>query len=121
MRVKWKGQHKPLASNPRADPLRRLPFGRGLVHQRLDAIGDALSRLTQLSDGPVGGVAFGDVVGWSVVDQTLGQGMGQHQVTLGDGDEGIAQTVKPELCTPGLADGLVMLGQVPDMARAAGG
>ena len=42
------------------------------VHGRLDPVRDALRGLGQLSDGPVGGVALGDVAGLGVVDQPLG-------------------------------------------------
>ena len=36
--------------------------GRGCVQQGLDAVGHALGGLPELLDGPVGGVALGDVV-----------------------------------------------------------
>ena len=47
------------------------------VHERLDAVRDALGRLAQLLDGPVGRIALGHVVGRSVVHQPPGQRMGQ--------------------------------------------
>ena len=75
--------------------------------KRLDPVGDILRRFSELGDGPVGGIAFGDVVGAGVVDQPLGEGGGQHQLALGDGDEAVPQAVKPELGAAGLADVLL--------------
>ena len=49
--------------------LRRL----GPAHQRPDTVGDLLGGLAELGDGPVGGVAFGGVIGAGVIDQPLGQ------------------------------------------------
>ena len=84
-------------------------------------VGDALRGLAQLSDRPVGGIAFGYVVGAGVVDQPLGQRARQQQVALGYRDEAVTQTVVPEFRTAGFTDPLVVSFQVRDMARAAGG
>ena len=59
--------------------------------QRLDPVGDVLRRRAELGDGPVGGVAFGDVVRAGVVDEAFREGGGQHQLALGDGDEAVPQ------------------------------
>ena len=45
---------------------RRIGFG--AVHERLDPVGDSLRWLAKLGDGPVGGIAFGDVVVAGMVD-----------------------------------------------------
>ena len=68
-----------------ADGACRGRFGRAIVHQHLDPIRDALRRFPQLPDGPVGGVALGDVVGPGVVDKPFGQGQRQQQVALDAG------------------------------------
>ena len=73
----------------------------GGARQRLDPVGDALRGLAQLPDRPVGGIAFGDIVGARVVDQPLGQRARQQQVALGHRDEAVTQTVVPELRTTG--------------------
>ena len=43
----------------------------GPAHQRLDAVGDLLGWLAELGDGPVGRVAFGDVITREAVEQAL--------------------------------------------------
>ena len=95
-------------------------MGRGLKRQGLDPIGDLLRRLSKLGDGPVGGVSLGHVVGPGVVDQPLGERGRQHQLALGDGDEGVAEAVEPELGTAGLADAGVKMMRVLDVAGRAG-
>ena len=47
-------------------------------HQGLNPVGNSLSGLAKLGDGPVGGVAFGHIVGPGMIDQTLGERRGQH-------------------------------------------
>ena len=69
-------------------------FRSGQKH--LDPVGDVLRRRAELGDGPVGGIAFGDVVGAGMVDEALG-----------DGDEAVPQAVKPELGAVSLADAAV--------------
>ena len=87
--------------------------------QSLDAIGDLLCRLTKLGHGPVGSVAFGDVIGAGMVDEPLGQRGMQHELSLGNGDETVPEAVEPELGPAGLADtGVEMMG-ILDMARGA--
>ena len=71
--------------------------------------------LAELLDGPVGGVAIGEVAGRCMVHQPLGQPMGQQEVALGDGDEGVAETVVPEVRPARLADPLLVLRQVSDV------
>ena len=100
---------------------RHSPACRAGVHQSLDPVGDLLCRAPQLPDGPVGGVSLGDVARPGVVDQTFGQGPRQQQVTLGDGDECVAQSVVPELRAARGADPLIEMAQVGDMARGAQG
>ena len=39
-----------------------------------------------------------------VVHETLGEGAKQHEVALGHGDEGVAETVEPEAYAGSLAD-----------------
>ena len=89
--------------------------------QRLDPVGDVLRRRAELGDGPVGGVAFGDVVRAGVVDEAFREGGGQHQLALGDGDEAVPQAVKPELGAAGLADAAVEMMDILHMAGGAGG
>ena len=87
---------------------------------RLDPVGDILRRCAELRDGPVGGVAFGDIVGAGVVDEALGEGGGQHQLALGDGDEAVPQAVEPEHGAAGLADAAVEMVDILHMAGSAG-
>ena len=87
---------------------------------RLDLVGDVLRRRAELGDGPVGGIAFGDIVWGGVIDEALGEGGGQHQLALGDGDEAVPQTVEPELGAAGLADAAVEMMDVLHMAGGAG-
>ena len=89
--------------------------------QRLDPVGDVLRRRAELGDGPVGGVAFGDIVWAGVIDEALGEGGGQHQLAFGDGDEAVPQAVKPELVAAGLADAAVEMVDILHMAGGAGG
>ena len=89
--------------------------------KRLDPVGDILRRFAELGDGPVGGIAFGDVVGAGMVDEALGEGGGQHQLAFGDGDEAVPQAVKPELGAAGLADAAVEMVDILHMAGGAGG
>ena len=70
----------------------------------IDPVGDALSGVAQLLDGPVGGVAFGDILGGGMVDQPLGQAGRQHELAVGDGDEAVAQRMEPEFRPARLAD-----------------
>ena len=81
-------------------------------------VGDVLRRRAELGDGPVGGVAFGDVVRAGVVDEAFREGGGQHQLALGDGDEAVSQPVKPELGAAGLADAAVWHCHVNAVASA---
>ena len=95
--------------------LRRL----GAAHQRLDPIGDLLSRLAELRDGPVSRVAFDDVVGAGVVDQPLGERGGQHQLAFGDGDETVPQSMEPEFRAAGLTYTRVEMMWILDVAGGA--
>ncbi len=52
-----------------------------------------------------------------MVDQAFGQAGGKADVAFGDGDEVIAQGVKPEFSLGGLADGRVHVMNVLKMAR----
>ena len=79
-----------------------------------------MRRLAKLGDGPVGGVALGDVVGPGVVDEALRQRGRQHELSLCNGDEAVAQAVEPELRAAGLADAAVEMVRVLYMAGGAG-
>ena len=92
-----------------------------LGQHRLDPVGDVLRRFSELREGPVGGVAFGDIVRAGVIDEALGEGGGQHQFAFGDGDEAVPQAVKPELGAAGLADAAVEMMDILHMAGGASG
>ena len=92
----------------------------GSAHQRLDPVGDPPSLFAKLSDGPVGRVVFGEVIGAGVVDQPLGRRGGrQHRLALGDADEAVPQAVEPEFGATGLADAGVEMMWVLDMTGRA--
>ena len=55
-----------------------------------------------------------------MVDEALGEGGGQHQLTLGDGDETVPYAVEPELGAAGLADAAVEMVVILHMACSAG-
>ena len=55
-----------------------------------------------------------------MVDQSLGERGGQHQLALGNGDEAVPQAVELELGPAGLADAGVEMMRVLDMAGRAG-
>ena len=59
--------------------------------------------------------------GRRVIDQPLGERVRQHHVPLRHGDEAVAHPMIPELRSPGLADATMKIGQLHEMARAAGG
>ncbi len=69
---------------------------------------------------PHSSVSLGDIVGPGVVDQPLGERGGKHQLALGNGDEGVAQAVEPELGPAGLADAGIEMMRVLDVAGCAG-
>ena len=54
-----------------------------------------------------------------MIDQPLGQRTRQHQLTLGHGDEGVAQPVEPEPRAGGLADFTMEVSNARDVARPA--
>ena len=68
---------------------------------------DALRRFAKLLHRQVARVVLGDVGRPGVVDQELGQGARKHQLALGRGDEGIAQSLEPEPDLARFADGVV--------------
>ena len=86
----------------------------------VDPVRDALGGVAQLRHGPVGGVALGDVLGWRVVDQPLGQAGRQHEFSIGDGDEAVAERMEPEFRPAGLADARVEMLDRFEMAGGAG-
>ena len=57
--------------------------------------------------GPVGSVPLGDVRGRCMVDQPLGQARGQHELSVGDGDEAVSERMEPESGPARLADARV--------------
>ena len=90
------------------------------AHERLSPVGDPLRGRARLLDRPVCRMSCGHIGGPGVVYQPLGEGTVQHQFTLGDGDEAIAEPVEPELRSARLADAAIDVMRILDVAGGAG-
>lgn len=85
------------------------------ISASFQSVCNPLGGFAKLDDGPVCGISLGYAVGQGVVDPPLGEGGPPHHLTLGNGEEAVAQAFESELGPAGLADAGVQMMRVLEM------
>ena len=90
------------------------------IYQFLDLVGDSLSGLSKLFDGPVFGMTGGNSADRRAVEKPAGERGWQQQFALGDGEITVAHSLEPEFRAARLGYPRVQMLRFPQMAGGAG-